>query len=43
MVSQELVKIMVSVQPPPLTPPTRGGEKCFLPLSPLTEGEKGGG
>jgi tetratricopeptide (TPR) repeat protein len=34
---------LVSVHPPPLTPPTRGGGKTFsLPVS-LTEGEKGGG
>ena len=33
--------------PPPLTPPTRGGEyslfPCIPPPVPLTEGEKGGG
>src|SRR3972149_43141 len=33
--------------PPPLTPPTRGGEyslfTCIPPPVPLTEGEKGGG
>ncbi|HHT9112630.1 MAG TPA: tetratricopeptide repeat protein [Candidatus Wunengus sp. YC65] len=34
---------LVSVHPPPLTPPTRGGEKTFPPPVPLTEGEKGGG
>ena len=34
---------LVSVHPPPLTPPTRGGGKTFPPPVPLTEGEKGGG
>src|SRR3972149_5628343 len=44
---------LVSVHPPPLTPPTRGGGNfhpmrprqrgTFPPLVPLTEGEKGGG
>jgi len=40
----------VTVHPPPLTPPTRGGETCprvngetFPPPVPLAEGEKGGG
>ncbi|MCR4320033.1 MAG: hypothetical protein NUV74_06810, partial [Candidatus Brocadiaceae bacterium] len=50
----ETVPVEVSVHPPPLTSPTRGGEKTFpppVPLQrgikpppvPLTEGEKGGG
>ena len=30
---QRLIVFLVAVQPPPLTPPTRGGEKCFLPLN----------
>ncbi|HHT9107179.1 MAG TPA: tetratricopeptide repeat protein [Candidatus Wunengus sp. YC64] len=34
---------LVSVPPPPLTPPTKGGGKTFPPPVPLTEGEKGGG
>ena len=34
---------LVSVHPPPLTPPTKGGGKTFPPPVPLTEGEKGGG
>jgi len=34
---------LVSVHPPPLTPPTKGGGKTFPPPIPLTEGEKGGG
>ena len=33
----------VTVHPPPLTPPTRGGGKTFPPPVPLTEGDKGGG
>ena len=33
----------VSVHPPPLSPPTRGGGKTFPPPVPLAEGEKGGG
>jgi len=33
---------LVAIQPPPLTPPTWGGEKCFLLLSP-SGGDKGGG
>jgi len=34
--------MLVTVQPPPLTPPTRGGRKTFSSPYPLTEGEKGG-
>jgi len=34
---------MISVHPPPLTPPTRGGVKTFPLPVPLTEGAKGGG
>ncbi|HHT9147281.1 MAG TPA: transcription-repair coupling factor, partial [Candidatus Wunengus sp. YC61] len=47
------IEIKVPVQPPPLTPPTRGGgyfhplsprqRGTFAPPAPLTEGEKGGG
>jgi len=37
------MKQMNNISPPPLTPPTRYGEKRFLPLSPSLMGIKGAG
>jgi len=40
---KQIQRNLVSVHPPPLTPPTRGGGKTYPPHVPLTEGDKGGG